>query len=239
MTRLDEAVVARIAEVWRYPVKSMAGERLDVAELSWQGIAGDRRWAFVRPGRLHTGFPWLTIRQQPSLHHYRPALVEPDRPDRSAVRVQDPEGHVYAVDDPALAAQLGEGVWALKHDRGTFDASPVSMLTRQSLAALGGRAGTDVDARRFRPNLVLDASGSEDFPESGWLGRLLRIGTAVVRVDQPIERCALVNVDPDSLVRNANVLRTIAQQRELDFGAYGSPVTPGVLRPGDPVVLVG
>ena len=239
MTHLDEAVVARVAEVWRYPVKSMAGERLDVAELSWQGIAGDRRWAFVRPGRLHTGFPWLTIRRQPSLHHYRPTLVEPDRPDRSAVRVQDPEGHVYAVDDPALAAQLGEGVWALKHDRGTFDASPVSMLTRQSLAALGGRADADVDARRFRPNLVLDASGADEFPESGWPGRLLRIGTAVVRVDQPIERCAMVNVDPDSLVRNANVLRTIAQQRDLDFGAYGSTVTPGGLRPGDPVVLVG
>jgi uncharacterized protein len=232
-------VVARVAEVWRYPVKSMAGERLPEAEVSWQGVAGDRRWAFVRPGRSHTGFPWLTIRHQPRLHHYRPTLVEPDRPDHSAVQVQDPDGQLYAVDDPALAAQLGEGVWAIKHDRGTFDASPVSLLTRQGLEALSRRADAEVDPRRFRPNLVLDGSGDEEFPESGWVGRLLRIGTAVLRVDQPIERCAMVNVNPDSLARDPQVLRTIAQQRELDFGAYGSTVTPGTLRPGDPVVLVG
>jgi uncharacterized protein len=235
----SEPVVARVAEMWRYPVKSMAGERLAAAEVSWQGLSGDRRWAFVRPGRTHTGFPWLTIRQQPQLNHYRPTLVEPDRPDRSAVRVQDPEGHAYAVDDPALAAQLGEGVWAVKHDRGTFDASPVSLLTRQGLDALGRRLGAEVDVRRFRPNLVLDAAAAEEFPEDAWVGRLLKIGTAVVRVDQPVERCAMVNVDPDSLVRDSNVLRTIAQQRAMDFAVYGSVVTPGDVRPGDPVVLIG
>jgi uncharacterized protein YcbX len=108
----------------------MAGERLAAVELSWQGLAGDRRWAFVRPRRLQSGFPWLTIREQPQLHHHRPTLVQPDLPDRSAVRVQDPEGQVYAVDDPALAAQLGEDVWAVKYDRGTFDASPVRAWLR-------------------------------------------------------------------------------------------------------------
>src|SRR5829696_1193192 len=90
-----KSVVGRVAEVWRYPVKSMAGERVAVADLSWQGLSGDRRWAFVRPGRAHTGFPWLTIRQQPMLHHYRPTVLDPDRPDRSAVRVTDPEERVY------------------------------------------------------------------------------------------------------------------------------------------------
>ena len=239
VTDSDQPVIARVAEVWRYPVKSMAGERLTAAEVSWQGLAGDRRWAFVRPDRLPSGFPWLTIRHQPRLHHYRPVLVEPDRPDRSVVRVQDPEGQVYAVDDPALAAQLGEGVWAVKHDRGTFDASPLSLLTRQSLEALSRRVGADVDARRFRPNLVLDAPGAEEFPEDGWVGHLLRIGTAVLRLDQPVERCAMVNVDPDSLARNAGVLRTIAQHRTMDFAVYGSTVTPGVVRPGDPVVRLG
>ena len=231
-------VVGRVAEVWRYPVKSMAGERLAAAELSWPGLSGDRRWAFVRPDRAHTGFPWLTIRQQPALHHYRPTVVDPDRPDRSAVRVTDPEGQVYAVDDPALAARFGAGVYAIKHDRGTFDASPVSLVSRQGLAALSRRVGAAVDVRRFRANLVLDAPGADEFPEDGWVGRLLRIGTAVLRVDQADERCALVNVDPDTLGRNSAVLRTIVQQRAMCFGVYGSTVTPGVLRPGDPVVLL-
>ena len=236
---MTEAVVARVAELWRYPVKSMAGERLTAAELSWQGLSGDRRWAFVRPGRGHTGFPWLTIRQQSRLHHYRPTLVDPDRPDRSVVWVTDPEGQVYAVDDPALAARFGVGVFAIKHDRGTFDASPVSLVTRQGLEALSRRVGADVDARRFRPNLVLDAPGTEEFPEDGWVGRLLGIGTAVVRVDKSDERCAVVNLDPDSLARNSDVLRTIVRQRAMCFGIYGSTVTPGVLRLDDPVMLVG
>jgi uncharacterized protein YcbX len=234
-----EPVVGRVAELWRYPVKSMAGERLAAAELSWQGLSGDRRWAFVRPGRAHTGFPWLTIRQEPRLHHYRPSLVDADRPDRSAVRVADPEGQVYAVDDPVLAARFGAGVYAIKHDRGTFDASPVSLVTRQGLDALSRRVGAHVDARRFRPNLVLDAPGVDEFPEDGWVGRLLRIGTATLRVDQSDERCALVNLDPDTLARNSDVLRTIVRQRARCFGVYGSTVTPGVLRPGDPVALVG
>jgi uncharacterized protein len=237
-TRAGERVVGRVAEVWRYPVKSMAGERLATADLSWQGLSGDRRWAFVRPGRAHTGFPWLTIRQQPMLHRYRPTMVDPERPDRSAVHVTDPEGQLYAVDDPALAARFGAGVYAIKHDRGTFDASPVSMITRQSLDALSRRGGVHVDARRFRPNLVLDAVGGEEFPEDAWLGRLLRVGTAVLRVDQEAERCVLVNLDPDTSSRNSDVLRTIVQQRGLCFGVYGSTVTPGVLRPGDPVVLM-
>ena len=71
------------------------------------------------------------------------------------------------------------------------------------------------------------------------MGRLLRIGTAVLRVDESVERCALVNLDPDSLGRSSEVLRTIVRQRSRCFGVYGSTVTPGLLRPGDPVVLVG
>ena len=107
-----------------------------------------------------------------------------------------------------------------------------------ALEALGRRAGADVDARRFRPNLVLDAPGTEEFPEDGWVGRLLRIGTAVVRVDKSDERCAVVNLDPDTLARSSEVLRTIVRQRAMCFGVYGSTVTPGVLRPGDRVMLV-
>jgi hypothetical protein len=56
-------VVGRVAGLWRFPVKSMAGEQLDEAELGWHGLAGDRRWAFVRGDTPRSGFPWLTIRR--------------------------------------------------------------------------------------------------------------------------------------------------------------------------------
>jgi uncharacterized protein YcbX len=65
-------VVGRVAALWRYPVKSMAGERVDAADVSWHGLAGDRRWAFIRDGQVRSGFPWLTIRELPELAHYRP-----------------------------------------------------------------------------------------------------------------------------------------------------------------------
>ena len=84
--------VGKVLRLWRFPVKSMAGESLTEADLTWSGLAGDRKWAFVRPGQQRNGFPWLTIRQQPVMHHYRPELVDPEAPDRSLVQVVTPAG---------------------------------------------------------------------------------------------------------------------------------------------------
>ena len=67
--------VGRVVGLWRYPVKSMAGEELSEVEVSWHGLAGDRRWAFVRDGMVDSGFPWLTIRQRADMGHYRPSLA--------------------------------------------------------------------------------------------------------------------------------------------------------------------
>jgi uncharacterized protein len=73
--------VGRVAGLWRYPVKSMAAESLDHVEVSWHGLAGDRRWAFIRAGMARNNFPWLTIRERPQMRAYRPSFVEPDRPN--------------------------------------------------------------------------------------------------------------------------------------------------------------
>ena len=84
--------VGRVAALWRYPVKSMAAEALERVEVGWHGIAGDRRWAFVRADQECNGFPWLTIRELPELARYQPRLVAPARPDATAVRVRTPAG---------------------------------------------------------------------------------------------------------------------------------------------------
>ena len=83
-------VVGRVAGLWRYPVKSMAAEELDGAEFSWHGLAGDRRWAFIRDGQVRSGFPWLTIREQPEMARYRPRFAEPG----PAQRLTDAGAHV-------------------------------------------------------------------------------------------------------------------------------------------------
>lgn len=229
-------VVGRVAALWRYPVKSMAAEALDGVEVSWHGLAGDRRWAFIRDGQVRSGFPWLTIRERPELAHYRPRFAEPDRPDASPTLVRTPSGGELDVADPALAAELGPGVRVIKQNRGVFDTMPLSLLTTQSLAGLGRLVGTDLAAGRFRPNLLVEASG-RDFPEDAWVGRALRIGGLRMRVDQRDKRCVMVTIDPVTLDRDPAILRAIARERDARFGVYGSTVEPGRVAVGDPVEL--
>jgi uncharacterized protein YcbX len=229
-------VVGRVAALWRYPVKSMQAEELDGVEVSWHGLAGDRRWAFIRGGQVRSGFPWLTIRQLPELACYRPRFAEPERPDASPTLVRTPSGGELDVADPALAAELGPGVRVIKQDRGIFDTMPLSLLTTQTLAGVGRLAGTDLAAARFRPNLLVDARG-RDFPEDAWIGRVLRIGALRMRVDLRDKRCVIVTMDPVTLRRDPAILRAIARERDSRVGVYGSAVEPGLVTVGDPVEL--
>lgn len=224
-----------MAALFRYPVKSMAAEPLDSAEVSWHGLAGDRRWAFIRPGLERSDFPWLTIRERADLGHHRPRFVSPDRPDMSDAVVATPEGEEYGVSDPTLAAALGDGVRVIKQNRGVFDTMPLSLIGTQTVAEIGRLAGRELEVQRFRPNLLVATDRA--FAEDDWVGRVLRIGGIRMRVDQRDSRCVMVNVDPVTSERDAHVLRTIARQRSNCVGVYGSTVQPGTVAVGDPVTL--
>ena len=231
--------IGRVVGLWRYPVKAMAGETLEEVELSWHGFAGDRRWAFVREGQTRNGFPWLTQRELPALTLYEPSFVEPNQANRSAIQVRTPGGVAFDVADPALAAELGGR--PIKCDRGLFDAMPISVLTTQARASLDKLVGTTLDIRRFRPNLVVEATPQSEsiggFPEEEWVGSVLRVGAARIRCDARDQRCVVVNVDPATADRDPAVLRAIAQEREARFGVYGSTVQPGRIAIGDAVML--
>jgi uncharacterized protein YcbX len=229
-------MVGRVVALRRYPVKSMAGEELDGAEVSWHGLAGDRRWAFIRDGQVRSGFPWLTMRERPEMARYQPFYTERARPNASPTLVRTPSGGELDVADPALAAELGPGVRVIKHDRGIFDTFPLSLLTTQTLSGLGRLAGTALAPERFRPNLLVDATGS-GFPEDAWVGRVLRIGGLRMRVDQRDQRCVMVTIDPVTLRRDPAILRAIARERGNLLGVYGSTVEPGRVAVGDPVEL--
>lgn len=230
-------VVGRVAALWRYPVKSMGAEPMQRAELSWHGVAGDRRWAFIRAGMERSGFPWLTIRELPNMGLYRPRFTEPDRPDGSATLVRTPGGAELDVVDPALAVELGHGARVIKQDRGIFDTFPLSLITTQTLAGLGALVRAPLDVQRFRPNLLIEAPDGGLFPEDAWVGSVLRIGGARVRVDKRDQRCVMVNVDPSTSQRDPAVLRAIARERQACLGVYGSTVQPGIVQTGDEVAL--
>ena len=235
MSATEGRRVGRVAGLWRYPVKSMAGEALQSADVSWHGVAGDRRWAFIRGGMERSGFPWLTIRERPELSHYRPRFADPDRPDGSPTIVRTPSDREFDVADLALAAELGDGVRVIRQNRGVFDTFPLSLISTQTIAGLGAQMGAGLDAQRFRPNLLVEAADGAEFPEDAWVGAVLRIGGLRMRVDKRDGRCVMVNVDPVTLERNPAVLRTIARERDACLGVYGSTVEPGRVAVGDEV----
>lgn len=226
-----------MAALFRYPVKAMAAEVLESVEIGWNGLTGDRRWAFVREGLVRSGFPWLTIRERSEMGKYRPRFVEPDRPELSATIVRTPSGEDVDVVDPALAAELGYGASLIRQSRGVFDAMPLSLITTQTLAALGSIVGYSMDPRRFRPNLLIAGNEDNPFMEDEWIGCVLQIGGMSMRVDRRDKRCVVVNVDPLTAARNPGVLRAIAQERQSCLGVYGSIVEPGRVSVGDAVTL--
>ena len=230
--------VGRVVGLWRYPVKSMGAEALAEVDVSWHGLAGDRRWAFIRNGVPQSGFPWLTLREREDLNHYRPSFVEPDRPDKSATVVRTPTGVVFDVTDPALGAELSPGgARVIKQDRGIFDTFPLSLITTQTIARLGEMAGARLDVQRFRPNLLVEVADETPFAEDGWVGCVLRIGGLRLRVDKRDGRCAVITIDPVTTERNPAILRTVARDREGCLGVYGSTVEPGRVAVNDPVVI--
>ena len=93
-------LVGRVVGLWRYPVKSMAPETLTAIDVSWHGFAGDRRWAFVRHGVAHSGFPWLTLRERGDLNQYQPSFEDLTQPDNSRTIIRAPSGMVFDVTDP-------------------------------------------------------------------------------------------------------------------------------------------
>ncbi|ANM29479.1 hypothetical protein ABI59_07610 [Acidobacteria bacterium Mor1] len=229
--------VGTVVGLWRYPVKSMAAEALKRADVGWQGLDGDRRWAFVRDDVRGSGFPWLTIRQNPGMQQYRPAFVDETAAESSAVEVRTPAGVRLGVDEPKLAAELWpKGASAIKQNRGAFDTFPLSLITVQTVRQLGELVGEPLEVARFRPNILVDTGTDEPFPEDAWVGRTLRIGSARLRVDKRDGRCVVITVDPETSERNPAVLRAVAQEREGCLGVYGSTVEPGGLSLGDPVV---
>lgn len=153
-------VIGRVAELWRYPVKSLGGERLACATLEARGMAGDRLWA-VRgeDGRIGSGKTTRRFRRMPHLLSLT-AHTDPD----GVVWIAFPDGRCGRADDPQTAAWVGEVTGAgvgLGEDEGAahFDDAPLHVVTTADLADLqasrGGAAPTD--PRRFRPNLVVEA----------------------------------------------------------------------------------
>lgn len=131
----------------------------------------------------------------------------------------------------ALSEHLGRPVRLLARDPGErgADDAPVTLMSEASLSSLGVP-----DQRRFRMTITID--GVEAWEEHGWGGRELTAGAAVLRVTEPVPRCAVTTRDPDTGRRDAPTLKALAElrgKRDVTFGIWCEVVAPGRVRVGD------
>jgi uncharacterized protein len=234
--------VGEIAGLFRYPVKSMSGEAVEVADLGWHGLAGDRRLAFRRSD-ARGGFPWLSAGKLPELILFAPGrAAEGDLPRH----VRTPEGVEMDLFGPELAAEVGRRHGApveMTHmSRGVFDEASVSVIATATIDEIGRRAGQRLDVRRFRPNVLIASLRSVPFEEDDWVGGVLSFGegvaAAAVSVTMRDERCSMVNLDPDSGRSDADVLKAIVRTRDNKAGVYATVTRRGRLAVGQPVFFV-
>lgn len=222
-----------VSALFRYPVKALAGESLQVAALDRRGLVGDRAWAVHEAdGRLSTGKNGRRFRRRDGLFDLR------SHTDDEGVEVVLPDGRSLPAGSPDLDAALSAHLDApvrMRHesDGSHFDDSPVSLVGTASLVAAGELVGATepLDPRRFRANLVVETQ--EPFEEETWLGRRLRLGTAVLAATERIERCRMVDIAQVGVPARHGVLRTLGQQRDTQLAVYLTVVEAGEIRVGD------
>jgi len=238
-TFVTPPAVGRVTALWRYPVKSMLGERCQSLTLNARGVEGDRLYAVVDAnGKLGSGKTSRRFSRIDGLFRFRAAY------DGDVPAITFPDGRCLRGDDPgihdALTTAFGQPVTlaregAISH----FDASPVHLVTTASLAWLAEIApGSQLDERRFRPNILVEVAGATTI-EREWLGRTLRVGGDVALAARRMTaRCVMVTLPQSELPEDPRVLRSIAQEAGDDFGIYAEVLTPGRISLGDRLTLV-
>jgi len=203
-----------LAQIWRYPVKSMHWEALAAADIDPDGLRGDRTSALiVREGHARTG---KTLRGK---EHDRLHLI-----DDAATAV-------------ASAADLGIAT-DLRGDEGRyFDDAPVSLLLDRWLDGLSAHAGYPVEPIRFRPNLFVRAAAGFADDEPSLTGATLAIGEVRLAVRGGIARCVAITYHPDGEPADPRILRYVANERATLMGIYCDVLRAGVVRAGDSVLV--
>ena len=236
--------IGHVEAIFRYPVKSMGGELLDVAKLGWHGLDGDRRLAFRRMDD-RSGFPWLTASKLPDLILFTPHRRGDGELGELPTHVRTPDGEELTVFGEDLATEVGRRYGApvqmmqLKH--GIFDEASISVIAFDTVREIGRLAGRSPDVRRFRPNVVVRLLRSVPFQEDEWLGGALSFGEEVdgpaISVTLNDVRCSMVNLDPDTASPAPEMLKAVVRANRNNAGIYGAVTRIGRLAVGQPIFL--
>jgi uncharacterized protein YcbX len=240
--------IGRVEAIFRYPVKSMGGERLEAAELGWHGLEGDRRLAFRRM-RMddRSGFPWLSASKLPELVLFAPQRREGGAPGdlHLPTHIRTPDGEELPVFGEELAAEVGRRYGApvemmqLKH--GIFDEASISVIALDTVGEIGRLAGRSLDVRRFRPNIVVRLLRPCPFQEDEWVGGVLSFGEGedapAITITMRDVRCSMLNLDPDTASPAPEVMKAVVHAHQNTAGVYAAVTRVGRLAAGQRVFL--
>jgi uncharacterized protein len=235
--------IGQVEAIFRYPVKSMGGVRLDVSNLGWHGLEGDRRLAFRRIND-RSGFPWLTATKLPDLIRFTP-LCHEGSPDDLPTHIRTPEGKELLVFSEDLAADVGRRYGApvemMQMRHGVFDDASISVIASDTVGEISRLAGRSPDVRRFRPNILVCSQRSAPFQEDDWLGGMLQFGEGkdapAIAVTMHDVRCSMVSLDPDTANPSPDVLKAVVRENQNHAGVYGAVTRIGRLAVGQTVLF--
>lgn len=210
-----------VSEIWRYPVKSLKGERLEEAEITNVGIPGDRQIAVIRTinGRF------LTSRSKPKLLGLQGSI--------NASGVPTINGH------PWNSAQALELVREAAGELVTLEQIPAPQafdVLPLLIATDGAARYLNIDHRRLRPNILL--ADVPELEERNWAGRTIAIGEVLIHAEKLRDRCVMTTFDPDTQVQDPSVLLRIVRELDGSTALDSSVITPGRIHVGDSAAII-
>lgn len=254
--------VGVVSELWRYPVKSMRGERLREMTVTAEGVLGDRTYALreLKYGAIISAKMWPWMLQMRAGWSAEPGA------DGAAVRIETPDGGVIEGDSPQSGEALSElfkhpvrlertrqerisqaDIEAIQKGEAFlpqwkfYDEGPLHLLATGTLRHLKMVEGgdSDFDPRRFRPNILIDTGDDAGgFIEDRWLAGVLEIGATVHISDMwPAIRCVMTTHPQEELRHDPAVLRAAARHHQAYVGVFAGARVPGIIRVGYPVIL--
>ncbi|MBD0382885.1 MOSC domain-containing protein [Paenibacillus sedimenti] len=234
------SLVGQISEINRYPVKSFAGESVETCTINTYGLYGDRFCAFV--DETKEGWDsFITARDIPNMLAYKAKLID------KGVSVTSPNGLTFSWNEELLdeIQRYSKRKISMTNYKApnpenpglmSVDLASVLIITDSSLHKLEAMWGKNLDKQRFRANLIVSID-ENTFNENDWIGKQISIGDTKLQIESYCERCSIITIDPDTLVRDTSLLKKVNEQMNLCFGLYASVKNPGQIHVGQKVYL--
>jgi uncharacterized protein YcbX len=237
-----------VTEVWRYPVSSVGGERLEQAVIGPQGVEGDRQFALFEAETGLAAAPEKDSRWRPAL------FLQAQWAGETLPSLTFPDGTTFRIDDRALAGRLKAyfgfdvriGTYgremqdlrlALPVVSARYQPSCLHIVTTASLARLATLCDMPtIDSRRFRPTLLVKTQEADAFLENDWVGQTLKIGDRLhAEVTEQTRRCGVTLAAQPGLAEEPVVLRSIMRHNARNLGIYAKVKEKGEINLGDAI----